>query len=172
MSYLRQVACYACEAIGAAAVLWRPSADEEASFHIAGWDKRDFMQGEQDPYCSSLSDESKCHWANWNKFIRSKAGAQPGVYPFMADLEPYNSATFSRVNTTFITQSPETLFFHKHEDIVYWSWLFALEKSSESICYKPCGRPEPTPEPSPEPEPSRSPVPPAPSSSTNQTPGV
>ena len=162
MSYLRQVACYACEAIGAAAVLWRPSADEEASFHIAGWDKRDFMQGEQDPYCSSLSDESKCHWANWNKFIRSKAGAQPGVYPFMADLEPYNSATFSRVNTTFITQSPETLFFHKHEDIVYWSWLFALEKSSESICYKPCGRPEPTPEPSPEPEPSRSPEPPTP----------
>ena len=171
MSYLRQVACYACEAIGAAAVLWRPSPSEEESFHIAGWDEGDFMSGEQDPYCASLSDESRCHWANWNKFIRSKAGADASVYPFLADLEPYNSATFTRVNTTFTTESPETLYFSKHEDIVYWSWLFALEKSSESICYKPCGRPEPSPEPSPSPpEPSSSTSPePEPSSSTSPT---
>lgn len=172
MSYLRQVACYACEAIGAAAVLWRPSPSEEESFHIAGWDEGDFMSGEQDPYCAPLSDESRCHWANWNKFIRSKAGADASVYPFLADLEPYNSATFTRVNTTFTTESPETLFFSKHEDIVYWSWKFALEKSSESICYKPCGRPEPTPEPSPSPpEPSSSTSPePEPSSSTSPEP--
>ena len=166
MSYLRQVACYACEAIGAAAVLWRPSPSEEESFHIAGWDEGDFMQGEQDPYCASLSDESRCHWANWNKFIRSKAGADASVYPFLADLEPYNSATFTRVNTTFTTESPETLFFSKHEDIVYWSWKFALENSSESICYKPCGRPEPTPEPSP------SPSPPEPTSTTSPEPST